>query len=73
MPRAKHAHKPGYKTTEFWVTVLTVVGSIATASVGIVPNEYAALVTAFAQAAYVISRGIAKSGHAGIVKSEELA
>lgn len=73
MPRAKRAHKPGWKTTEFWVTVLTVVGSIATASVGIVPNEYAALVTAFAQAAYVISRGIAKSGNAGIVTPDSSA
>lgn len=52
--------KPGWKTTEFWVTVLASVGAVAAAAQGVLPDKYAALAVAFSSAAYAISRGLAK-------------
>lgn len=52
--------KPGYTTTEFAVTVLTVVGFVAFAVADKLPARYAALATAVSAAAYALSRGIAK-------------
>ena len=44
--------KPGWKTTEFWIAVLTVIGVIAETL-----PDWAAPV---ASAAYILSRGLAK-------------
>jgi hypothetical protein len=52
--------KVGWKTTEFWATVLVIVGSTVTAISGNLPDKYSALASAIATAAYAISRGLAK-------------
>jgi hypothetical protein len=52
--------KPGYLTTEFWVTVLASVGAVAASAEGSLPQKYAALATTISVVAYSISRGLAK-------------
>lgn len=54
--------KPGLKTTELLVTVLTDVGVVASALAGVLPARYAAFAASAATVAYSISRGIAKAG-----------
>lgn len=57
--------KPGIKTTELIVTVLTDVGLIAAALQGSLPAKWAGLAAAISTAAYAISRGLAKQGTPG--------
>lgn len=52
--------KPGWKTTEFWVSVATSVGAVTAASVGVLPEKYAALMVAVSSGAYAVARGLAK-------------
>jgi hypothetical protein len=52
--------KPGWQTTEFWVTVLTAVGATAAAATDNLPPRYAALASTIAVVAYALSRGLAK-------------
>jgi hypothetical protein len=52
--------KSGIKTTEFWLTLLPIVGTWAMAIKDLVPAEYATIMTAIASSAYAISRGLAK-------------
>lgn len=52
--------KPGWKTTEFWVTVATDVGVVAASAAGVLPEKYAALAASVSVVAYNISRGLAK-------------
>lgn len=52
--------KPGYKTTEFLIVVLTSVGLIVSASADWLPPRYAATGVAVSTAAYAIARGLAK-------------
>jgi hypothetical protein len=52
--------KPGYKTTEFWVSALTAVGLLVAAASTSLPPRYAAIGAAVSSSAYAISRGIAK-------------
>jgi hypothetical protein len=54
--------KPGYKTTEFIVSVALVVGAVAFAIADKLPPKYAALASAISAAAYAISRGLSKIG-----------
>ena len=54
--------KPGYKTTEFWVTTLASVGALVAALTSNLSPKYAAIGAAIAQGAYAISRGITKHG-----------
>lgn len=54
--------KAGIKTTEFWITVLIDVGSLASALAGALPAKYAAVATAVSTAAYAVSRGLSKNG-----------
>jgi hypothetical protein len=52
--------KAGYKTTEFWVAVLTDVGLVvASASTSLAPR-YAAIGAAVTSGLYTVARGIAK-------------
>lgn len=54
--------KPGYQTTEFWMTLLTVViPALITSLNGIIPPKYGLMITAGASAAYGIIRVIAKA------------
>lgn len=52
--------KPGYKTTEFLIVVLTNVGVIVAAAADWLPPRYAALAASASTAAYAIARGLAK-------------
>jgi len=54
--------KPGYKTTEFWITIATSLGALIAALADALPPRYAAIATAASAAAYAIARGIAKTG-----------
>ena len=53
--------KPGYKTTEALIVVLTNIGLVAAASASWLPPRYAAIGSAISTAAYAISRGLAKA------------
>jgi hypothetical protein len=52
--------KKFYLTSEFWVAVAAVAGSLS--GVLPIPHEYEGIVAAIVTAAYAISRGLAKSG-----------
>jgi len=52
--------KTGWKTTEFWVTALAVVGLVASSATASLSPKYAAIGSSVSIAAYSISRGLAK-------------
>lgn len=52
--------KPGYLTTEFWISSLTIVGLVVSSAATSLPPRYAAIGSAVAAAAYAIARGLAK-------------
>ena len=52
--------KSGWKTTEFWGTILSVVGGASLGLKDIVPPSVAGIMIAISTAAYAISRGLAK-------------
>jgi len=58
-PKAAPA-KPGWRTTEFWVSIATAVGTVAASAEGSLPPRYAALASTVAAVAYALSRGLAK-------------
>lgn len=52
--------KSGWKTTEFWITALAVVGLVSSSAATSLSPKYAAIGAAVSVAAYSISRGLAK-------------
>jgi hypothetical protein len=61
------ATKPGYKTTEFWLTAGATFVGLAIASgivpeTGVWPKIVGLVVAAFTSMGYTVSRGIAKKG-----------
>lgn len=52
--------KPGYKTTEFWVTTIVSVAALVAALAGELSPKYAALAAAISQGLYAVARGLAK-------------
>jgi hypothetical protein len=52
--------KPGYKTTEFALTVAGLAIIWGDALVGTLPDRYAGIATAVAASGYAVSRGLAK-------------
>lgn len=52
--------KPGYKTTEFYVSLLIIVGSTLFSIADKLPPRYAAWASTFAGGAYALARGLAK-------------
>lgn len=52
--------KSGIKTTEFWTTILTIVGSTTASLEGILDPKYAAIVAMVSTLAYTISRALVK-------------
>lgn len=52
--------KTGWKTSEFWVTVLAVIGLVASSVAASLAPRYAAIGVAISVAAYSISRGLTK-------------
>lgn len=53
--------KPGYKTTEFWLTLATNVAAILAALAGALSPEKAAICIAVSNGLYSAARGFAKS------------
>jgi len=53
--------KSGIKTTEFWMTVATQVGTLITALNGIIPPTLAIIISASATCAYTILRSLVKN------------
>lgn len=58
LPEVIRETKAGYKTTEFWMTIATVLCSLLAG----LPEKYGAIVTLGAVGSYTLSRGIAKKG-----------
>lgn len=54
--------KPGYRTTEFWVTTLTSVAALVAALTSNLNPRYAAIGGAVSEGLYALSRGITKHG-----------
>ena len=54
--------RPGVKTTEFWTTILTVIGSATAGISGLLDPKLASILMAISGVAYTISRGLAKKG-----------
>lgn len=56
--------KPGYQTTEFWVTILTALAGLInwTGIWDFMSNYHSGVIAAVVAAAYTVSRGIAKQG-----------
>jgi hypothetical protein len=52
--------KPGYKTTEFAVTILTGVVALIASIADYLPPKYAALAASVVTVGYAISRGLTK-------------
>lgn len=52
--------QPGIRTTEFWVTILAVIGAATLGLTEVVPPQIAAILGSVSTMAYAISRGLAK-------------
>lgn len=52
--------KAGYKTTEFWITLCSIIGLVASSAAASLSPRYAAIGVAISTAAYALSRGLAK-------------
>ncbi len=50
----------GYQTTEFWMTLTTILTSVAGCLFGVLPKYSASMVTAAVVVGYSLSRGLAK-------------
>ena len=53
--------RPGYKTTEFWLTILSNLSTIIGALTGVIPPEKAAIIIAAINAIYGFLRTVTKS------------
>jgi hypothetical protein len=53
--------KPGLHTTEFWVTVLTLLAFLIFAIADALPDKWAAIAGAVSAGLYAVGRGLAKS------------
>ena len=53
--------RPGFKTSEWIVTLLTIIGATATAAQGSLPPKWSAIIATIATVSYTISRGLAKT------------
>jgi hypothetical protein len=65
----KNDVKPGWKTTEFWLTVVVALGSLLWGAdvldpdgVGTVNKVFGLMVSGLAAVGYTVSRGLAKKG-----------
>ena len=52
----------GFKTTEFWLTAISIVASISAMVAGMLPAEYAAIATALSAGLYAAARAYTKAG-----------
>lgn len=63
-PAVVQESKAGFRTTEFWITIVTALSALIGALPA--PDNTGGPLAAFIGAAYVISRGIAKKGVAHV-------
>lgn len=56
---AKHV-KNGFKSTEFWATTIASIAAMLAAVGGILDGQLAAIIVGVSEAAYALSRGLAK-------------
>lgn len=60
-----NASKPGWKTTEFWLTLLgTTIPTLVGALTGVIPPETAAIIVAVANGVYGVIRAATKKADA---------
>jgi hypothetical protein len=52
--------KPGYKTTEFWLTIAANVAAILATVAEVLPPEWGAIAVVISNGIYSVSRGVAK-------------
>lgn len=52
--------KPGYKTTEFWVSATATGGALLGALAGVLPGTAGVVAASIAAGCYAVSRGLAK-------------
>ena len=57
-------HKSGWQTTEFWITVCSVIGAIVGTLQDVLSPDQAVIASAIASGFYAVSRGLAKGGGA---------
>ena len=58
--------KPGWKTSEFWLTVLgTTLPTLIGAGAGVIPPKWATIILAASSAAYGLIRAITKNATSG--------
>lgn len=57
--------KAGWKTTEFWITALSIAGLVVSSATASLSPRYAAVGATISGAAYAISRGLAKLNKPG--------
>lgn len=62
--------RKGWKTTEFWLTVASLVAVNASGVVMTLPDKYQAIASAIIGGLYVVSRGVAKKGVAAPVAAK---
>ena len=51
---------PGWRTSEFYVTSLTILAVVAGALVGVLPGQASAYALGISSGAYAVARGLAK-------------
>ena len=66
-PLQPPALKPGWQTTEFWISTTAMLGGLAGQAAGFIPPPYGLILTTVSVAAYSISRGLAKAQPSSIV------
>ena len=52
--------KPGYKTTEFWLTLAVNVAALLATVAQVLPPKFAAIAAAISSGLYAVSRGFSK-------------
>jgi hypothetical protein len=52
--------KPGYRTTEFWLTALTSVSAVAGTLSGVIPGTVGGILATVSTVAYALSRAFVK-------------
>jgi len=62
--------KAGYKTTEFWLTVLGLIAVNLNGVVMTLPDKYQAIGSAILAGLYALSRGQAKKGIPAVVSAD---
>ena len=63
--------KNGYRSTEFYITLLSILGSLAMSVQEMLPPKDAVIAGAIASGLYAISRGLAKQQGVCCLKTED--